>query len=393
MPAIDHVRHLSETIGPRGSTTPKEREAADYAKQVLVGAGLKPETESFVSATSGWYPSALFAGLMLLACVVFWFAGRTGALLALAISLVALVSILLELAFRPNPLRWVLPKGPSQNVVAQIAPRQEVRRRIVLTGHLDSHRTPLAFSSDGWLRVFRTLVPVGLAASVSLILVFLGGSFSAAPAWRAVAVPLALAMAALFAITFQADRTPYTAGANDNATGAALVLSLAEQLAREPLTETEVWVVLTGCEEVGCYGAEAFARQHQDRLGGAAWLTLDTLGSRGGSPCFLTRETFLLTARSDPELIRLAHEVSRNRPELGARPFDKFAGAYTEGSIAVLYGFRALSLISLTPSGLPTEWHRPTDILDRLDPAALQACELFTREFLRAFDRTAARSG
>jgi hypothetical protein len=37
--AMTHVRYLAETIGPRGSTTPKEAEAAAYARQVLAGLG------------------------------------------------------------------------------------------------------------------------------------------------------------------------------------------------------------------------------------------------------------------------------------------------------------------------------------------------------------------
>jgi hypothetical protein len=75
MTAIDHARHLAQTIGPRGSTTAKEREAADYAVEALRRAGLAPSIESFTSATSGWYPPALFAGLMLAGCLLFWCAG------------------------------------------------------------------------------------------------------------------------------------------------------------------------------------------------------------------------------------------------------------------------------------------------------------------------------
>lgn len=76
MPAIDHIRHLAETIGPRGSTTPQEAEAARYAADVLRRLGLEPVTEPFTSARSAWYPYALFSGLALLAEVLFWAAGR-----------------------------------------------------------------------------------------------------------------------------------------------------------------------------------------------------------------------------------------------------------------------------------------------------------------------------
>ena len=35
MTAMDHVRYLSDTIGPRGSTTSNEEEAARYASRML----------------------------------------------------------------------------------------------------------------------------------------------------------------------------------------------------------------------------------------------------------------------------------------------------------------------------------------------------------------------
>ncbi len=39
------------------------------------------------------------------------------------------------------------------------------------------------------------------------------------------------------------DSTPFDAGANDNASGAGLVLALAEQLRATPLAHTRVWLV------------------------------------------------------------------------------------------------------------------------------------------------------
>ena len=35
MTAMTHVRHLAETIGPRGSITAQEMEAAGYADRIL----------------------------------------------------------------------------------------------------------------------------------------------------------------------------------------------------------------------------------------------------------------------------------------------------------------------------------------------------------------------
>ncbi len=386
MTAMGHVRYLAETIGPRGSTTAAEAEAACYAARVLRDAGLTPVTERFASARSAWYLYALLSGSLLVSELLFWFGGRWGDVAALALALLALVSVLLELTFRPNPLRWVLPKGHSQNVWVRLEPRDRAMQQVVLMGHLDTHRTPLAFSTDGWLCLFRSLVPVGLVSAVLLVILYGVGIASMTHLWRYVSLPPSVIALGLLLLTLQADLSPFSPGANDNATGAGIMLSVAERLRMAPLTHTSVWVVLSGCEEVGCYGADAFARAHREKLGRAAWITLDSVGSAGADPTYLTRETFLLTATSDPGLLALADRVASRHPELGAYG-RAFRGAYTEGSIGVKHGFRVLTLISLPPDGLLREWHRPTDVVDNIDPDVVERTEIFLWECLQELDR------
>jgi len=383
---MKHVRYLAETIGPRGSTTPKEAEAARYAAEALRQAGLEPVTESFTSARSAWYPYVLFSGLVLVGELWFWIGGRWGAIAALVLASLAIVSVLRELAFRSNPLRWLLPKGPSQNVWGRLPPRDQPRQQVVLLGHLDTHRTPLVFSTDRWVRLFGLLVPVGLVSTVLLVVIFAVGVAATGWLWRLLSLPFALIALGLFLVTLQADFSPYTAGANDNATGAGIVLSLAERLKKEPLAHTAVWAVLSGCEEVGCYGADAFAQAHRGELGHAAWIALDSVGGASAGPAYLTRETFLLITRSDPSLLALADRVAARHPELDAYAHT-FSGAYTEGAIGGKHGFRVLTLVSHRRDGVLPEWHRPTDVVDNLDPGVVERTETFVWELLQEIDR------
>jgi hypothetical protein len=391
MSVTDYIQHLSVRIGPRGSTTAKETEAAQYAANALLVAGLAPTIEPFASARSAWYPYALFCALALVGELLFWFAGGWGAAGALIVTVIALVSVLLELAFRPNPLRWLLPTGLSQNTWVRVAPSDEVRERVVLLGHLDSHRTPVVFSSDRWLKVFGLLVPGALVCSVILAFVFGIGTFALTPTLRWISLPFALVLFLVLGVTLQADLTPYTAGANDNASGAAVVLDLAVRLKAHPLTHTAVWAVLSGCEEVGCYGAAAFAQGHKWELGRPAWIAVDSVGGSGAGPAYLTQETFLLTSRSDPELLELAERVATRHPEFDAYAHS-FKGAYTEGAIGAKHGFRVLTLVGHRRDGVLPEWHRPTDVIENVDAGTVKRTELFLWELLQELDREAARS-
>lgn len=390
MTAMNHVRHLAETIGPRGSTTSQEEEAAKYAFKVLQQVGLEPVTDEFISARSVWYPYILYNCVLLVSEVLFLAAGRWGGLIALSLSSLGLVSVLLELAFRSNPLRWMLPKGQSQNVWARLLPKKEIKEQVVLLGHLDSARAPLIFSTDKWVRLFALLVPLGLITSVLLLMIFAVGIVDGGLLWGYLSLPMGLIYFGFLLLTIQAELSPYTRGANDNATGVGVVLSLANKLKENPLTNTAVWAVLTGCEEVGCYGADAFAMSHGNELGNAIWIAVDLVGGTGAVPTYITRETFLLTTRSDPELITLAESVVKDFPELGASPHAG-SGAYSEGVIGSKHGFRVLTLVSFRPDGIVPEWHRITDNVENIDPALVERNEEFLWKILHAIDRRADR--
>jgi aminopeptidase YwaD len=384
MAVMDHIRYLAETVGPRGSTRPPEKRAAEYAEKVLREAGLNPVTESFVSGRSTYHPFALFAALVLLSVAVFWWGGRWGAAAAALLTAASLVSALLELAFRPNPFRWILPKGQSQNVWARIEPKGEARENVVLIGHLDTHRTPLLFAKR-WVRILGNLVPLAMGSCLLLMAAFVTRIFLASPILSYAALPLAVIMLALFLLMMQADFTPFAAGANDNATGVGVVLEMARNLRSQPLDHTRVWVLASGCEEVGCYGAEAFAVGHKAELNRAVWMSIDSVGGAGAGVTYLSDETFLLTTRSDPRLLEYADEIARGNPAYNAYPH-VYKGAYTEGAIGGKHGFRVLSFVNCRRDGVLPEWHRPTDTTANIDSAVVENTRLFVDELLRRID-------
>jgi hypothetical protein len=388
---MEHVRYLAETIGPRGSTRLQEKQAADYVSGVLEEGGYTPVTETFTSARSSYYPYVLFAGSILLGEILFWAGSRLGAAAALGLTLFAIVSVTLELSFRPNPFRWLLPKGESQNVWLRIPSQGEPREQVVLLGHLDSNRTPLLFSSEGWVRFLGIIVPLGLTSALALAVTFILGLLSPNPLWRFLSLPFALVILVLFLLMVQADFSPFSAGANDNASAVAAVLEIAERLKGEPLAHTTVWALFSGCEEVGCYGAEAFVQAHRDELGCPVWMPLEILGGVGADPTYLTSETFLLTARSDPQLLALADQISTRFPEMGVYPL-RWKSTYTEGAIGAKYGFRVLTIASFRRDGLLPEWHRPTDVVENVDPEVLKRSQAFAWELLRAIDHAAGQS-
>ncbi len=381
---MTHVRELAEKIGPRGSTTPEERAAARYIQKTLSLLGYKPKQESFRSARSAWLPAALFWSTLLAAGFLYLGSGRIGGILALILACGSLASMLMELSFRSNPLRWILPKEESQNVWAVRPCEREEKHRMVFVAHMDTHRTPLVFSNASWVRWFERLVPIGMGFAVLLILLLLISLFFKAPwlYWLAT-LPMTASFGMLI-LMLQADFTPFSHGANDNASGVAAVLGLAESLLDRPLLHTSVWFVFTGCEEVGCYGADAFLRRHREALEDAFWITLDNVGSTDGHPVVLSRETFLLTSQSDPHLLRTMESVAPAAVKTIA-----MKGAYTEGAMGRRHGLRVLTLESHDDDGNLTDWHRPTDTMKNVSSDCIAETEQLALNLARAIDADA----
>jgi hypothetical protein len=379
----EHIRVLAEDIGPRGSTTEGERRGAEYCGQVLRQLGLTPQVESFTSARSIFQPHLLAAIAMLVAFVIYPLAERVGAIVAAAISLLALGSDLLELSFRNNPLRWVISKGPSQNVVATIPPAGEHRQDLVLIGHLDTQRTPLVFSTQRWVdtyKAFTTVAFVLFAAQVALYL--LGAITQWGWIWPATSAS-AIGAVLLMALCIQADRTPFTAGANDNATAVGLVLTLAQQLKDEPLQHTRVWLVCTGCEEVQHYGAVDFFKRHRAELRQPLTIAFEMLGCAG--PAWLTKEGIVVPFYADRQLVARAEQLAVQHPEWSAYA-TKINGGNTEMADALRLGIPAITLTGMMPDGNAPYWHQVGDTYDKIDPEVLARAFAFAWAFIHALD-------
>jgi hypothetical protein len=379
-----HIQALAGEIGPRGSTRQGERQASAYCARQLARLRLHPRVESFVSARSIFTPHLVAAAAMLLSFAAYPVAGRFSALLACALSALALISDTLELSFRDNLLRRLVPKGHSQNVIAVLPLRGKSRQDLVLIGHVDSQRTPIIFSTPRWLAVYQGFTTVAFALFAIQVGLYLLGFLTG---WRGLwwaSIPSAVAALLLMALCLQAETTPFTPGANDNASSVGYLLALAEDLSHEPLEATRVWLAFTGCEEVQHYGAIEFLQRHARELSNPVVIAFEMLACSG--PAWLTREGIVIPFRSDPRLVHLAERIAQERPECRAHAA-QITGGNTEMADALRLGIPAITLTGIGPHGESPYWHQQGDRVDKVDPDVLRRTASFVEGFLRSLDR------
>ncbi|MHB1341309.1 MAG: M28 family peptidase [Coriobacteriia bacterium] len=239
MPELtEHLHHLADTIGPRPATTDAEALAADYIEGVMRGRGLETERQEFDAARTDSWAFVIYHVLTLIAAV----ASRWSFLVIPALVIAFAVAIMLWLDL---DTRWgltrVLPKGPSQNVIARHIPktrRGERLKRIIVVAHYDSAKSSL-MAAPG---LARRIVGLTLAMKVTTVLVPLAILVRAMPfasEWMPYSWYFTLAVGAylLFPLVVGLHRelvAHATDGANDNASGVAALLGIMERVVPEP---------------------------------------------------------------------------------------------------------------------------------------------------------------
>lgn len=383
---LTHIRALSVEIGPRGPTRPGERQGAEYAKSKFEQYRLNPVWDGFKSARSIFHPHLLGSLLMLIAFAIFPLEGRLTAALAAALSLLVLVSELQELGFQNNLFRMLVPKGDSQNVYAVIPQKGEHRQDLVLVGHVDSQRTPLIFRTPKWVKAYDHFTMIVFAAFIlQTVLYALAAIFGWSWVWFVSIFP-AMCAVLLAAMCIEADLTPFTAGANDNASAVGMVLTIASQLAVKPLLNTRVYAVVTGCEEVQHYGMIDFYMKHRSEMKAPRAVIFEMLGCAG--PSWTTREGIIVPFTSDPGLVAIAEKLSADHPEWKAYP-SKISGGNSELSDAVRFKVPAITMFGLKPDGEAPFWHQKADTFDKMDTDVMERTWKFTWELLEEIDRGA----
>jgi len=381
---LKHVRFLSVDIGPRQPTGEGERKGAEYVRGEFEHFGLNPQWETFQSARSIFLPHMLGSGLMLLAFAIFSLGGRGTAILAAGISLLVVANELLEIGFKDNLFRRVVPKAESQNVHAVLQPSGEHLRDLVLVGHLDTQRTPIFFSSPKWVGIYDRFIMVLFVTYLVQVVLYTLSIFTPLDwAWYAT-IPTAICALIMLVFFMEADLSPFTAGANDNATGVGMVLTLAEELKAKPLLNTRVFAVCTGCEEVQHYGMIDWYKHHRSELKEPRALIFEMLGVEG--PAWLTQEGIIVPFKSNPELVSMVEKLCADHPEWGAYP-NKISGGNTEMADAIRARVPAITIFGMSRTGIAPYWHQVQDTFDKMNPKVMERTWALTWSLVSEIDK------
>jgi hypothetical protein len=365
-------REVVETLAALDRTpcSPGEREAAQWLAARL---GAVDGVEVALEDEPSWGtfpPTATGLGLAGLAGAALVLSGRRvrGGLLALA----TFAGIVDEAHNGPRVLRRLVRRRRSTvNVIAR-AGDPDGAATLVVIAHHDAPQTGLVFDqtlqrrlherAPSLLERFKTPLPqwwFGLSGPLSSVLAALSGRRKLARGGIAMGLLGTLLVADIW-------RNETVQGANDNLSGVAGLVGLAELLRERPVPGLRVLLVSCGAEETLQDGIRAFLASHRDELDPArtAFVNLDTVGSP---------HLVLLEAegpvRMEPYAGPWLRELLATHAERLGTPLLRGyrARASTDSVIPSRAGYPTATLVSITDWLSPANYHLPSDVPANLD--------------------------
>ncbi|MGZ4286907.1 MAG: M28 family peptidase [Solirubrobacteraceae bacterium] len=373
---------LTETVSGlvgvkrRGPGTDAERRASIWLGDELARAGRDVRIEPFwcrpnTALAHTWHVALAIAGSLIAIP-----SHTVGAVLVA----IALVSIVADATIGLSLGRRLTLEHASQNVIATSPNGPAHPVRLIITANYDAGRAALAYRdafratsarlrrlvgnrAPGWL-AWLTIATAWLLATAIMRIAGVSkttvGAVQLIPTvGLVIAVPLLLDMAG-------ADWSP---GANDNASGVAVAMSLATALDAAPPPGVAVDLVLTGAGEGGGIGLRKYLRANRRTLQPSNAIVVGIAPTGGGRPRWWVGDGQFVPFRTSGTLRTVAAETAAGEPHLKAAPH-RGRGA-TPALPALKRRLPAIAIGCLDDRSLAPYSHQAGDTEDNVDPKSL----------------------
>ena len=268
--AKDNITHICSEFGPRCCGSEAEKKAQEYMADLLKNYADDVKRETFEAHPAAFMAFVPIAGSLLLGTTAANIAGafknKKIALASIPMVGTALGAVVGEFGLYKKPLDPLFKKAESGNVIAVRKATGETKRRIILSGHTDSAPEwtyTYKLGSKGVVTVAGYAV-AGLAYGIASTVVTLTSKNEKLRKGMALGqLAFAPAFTALYKFT---DSKRYVDGASDDLSGCFVANAALKFLADNDIRfeNTEVIALLSGGEECGLRGAEAFFKAHPE---------------------------------------------------------------------------------------------------------------------------------
>jgi len=374
--ATDSIRHICASFGPRPCGEESERKALEYMYDQLKPYADKVWIENFKCNPDAFMSFVPIAGTCCAAATATNLIAakkcKKAALGSLALLGTGVTGLVGEFLLYKKLLDPFFKEKESGNVIAVRKARGETKRRIILSGHIDSAPEwtyTYKLGSHGSIYV---LVPaiLGLVYTTATAAVNLKSKNKCLKKKLALGqLPFLPAYAGLYAFT---NGKKYVDGANDDLTGCYVSAAVMKYLADNDIRfeNTEVICMPAGGEECGLRGSKAFFEAHPEYKNDGVetvFISFDTIRDENFMMIYERDMTGMV--KNDKRVCNLlknaAAKCGKDVP-VGAIPLGS-----TDAAAASQAGIAAAALVAMDPS--PARYyHTRLDKADILVPETIE---------------------
>jgi hypothetical protein len=372
--AID-LRALAGRQPHRGAQTEKEEAAARYIHGRLLANTVHTDMQSLLGVENPYHILAsLYAEFLVVCIVATWWPAA-----ALVYGVLVVAAYVAEL-HGYSLFNRLLPQCESQNVHARFMGLRP-GRLLIVTAYYDSGQATPLFAPRllPWLRPLHTLlhtcmIVVLATCALAAMAKFHGTVYPIAGTvrWAAGLTLGAAGVAMLWAGGHRED----TRGANNNASGVAALLRLADRLKAHPMEDADIWLIALGSHATAAAGIRHLLESGGIDRRTTCFLNLESVGS--GALHYLEREGMVRACSADLALTQAAKGEAQ---PFGATPATLFQ-VPTAAQLPLLRGYRAMTIMALA-EGLPHHWNSPEDTLSNVDEITIARAADFAEAVLR----------
>lgn len=388
---VDTVRTIEELTGFEGrwAGSDAERRAAGYLKEGLESLGREVEVQPTSVRPNYPVTHVIHALLAIVGSVLSVEVPIAGA----ALVLLAVISTLGDLTGSFHLARRLTGRRASQNVLS----REDEGKpgTLVLVAHYDAARTGAVFGPrinerravlgklirrpiGPWEPFFWSLVAVLVACLMRVI----GIEAMWLTVLQFIFTVVLIASVPLLADIALSGAVP---AANDNASGVATVLRLAERHGGK-LEHFDLWLLFTGAQETQLLGMRGFLKANKQDLprDRTVFVNVDQAGH--GTVRWATKEGNLFAQKYHPSLLPICEEIAEDDEDghYGARSYvSRSAG---DAHAARTAGYPAVSIATLNSLDYSPHHHLPSDTPANIDEAALERAFGFCSELIDRID-------
>jgi hypothetical protein len=391
------LKHVIESLcsfGHRGSATKEERQGADMITRFMEEIGLTEiDRQQFRHQQAFAWRYLTHWGAMLLSVIISFFAPW----IAFCIGVITLISFYGEMSTRFDVLIHLAPAAISRNVIGKIL-HPRAKKKIILVAHHDTQKPSLFFippvkrllgvrkTHTGYVEKSGNPFTVPFIAMLLLTGVFFVRAYGGSGiSLNILEIAGAFVMVAAVGLMIQwGGNKRFVPGAVDNAAGVAVILDLAEKITHNPLKNSELWVVATGCEESGLGGMRHFLRKYGKTFDRDNTFFINIDGVGFGKTRYLVGEQSLVYIPYDPELIGIAAILSHREEFKDIRPL--LIGLISDAVAAAARGFRAITITSFSTEKIARMYHQMEDNPENVDYPMVQQADEFAFEMIKMLD-------